>query len=112
MVGYCGTCRLGLDIGNVALAVSTGMWDRQRFVDRIIEVDAAPPGKHASMMVHTGSDNTMSRSLRHGVYDLPQVQRQVGKLIRDVSRGKYPKLRARQLQDYEYLALVTSILRR
>jgi hypothetical protein len=78
-------------VGSYALiALVVGFTDL-RLWPATIEVDAAPP--HRDCIIKSYSlENVQTTSLRHGIYELPGVQRDIASIIQSVAEGSTPRL--------------------
>ena len=71
-------------VGYLIVAFCVGLnW--RYWADSIIEVDVAPPGRACAFKAYFDLKPLPSLSLRHGLYDLSQVQEDIAKIIRQIS---------------------------
>ena len=74
------------------VALSTGFFSFPLWFHHTVEVDAAPLETPTMYKSFSDLDSLKSSSLRHGIYDMPEVQMEVASAISAVARGKKPKL--------------------
>lgn len=74
------------------VAISTGQWNLRLWFHHTIEVDAVPMETPVIFKSYAYLDGFKTKSLRHGIYDEPEVQEDIIGIIRAINANKKPKL--------------------
>jgi hypothetical protein len=69
------------------VAASVGFWDILSWRRTTIEVDAAPLLKECTFMSYSDLEDMPTTTLRHGLYEHKELQRELGLIIREVAFG-------------------------
>jgi hypothetical protein len=78
--------------GYVVLAPATGFTQVRAWPNSIVDVESAPTRRECLYKSYSDMDAIETTSLRHGIYEHPQVQEEVGSIIRAVWSGTSPHL--------------------
>jgi hypothetical protein len=87
--------------GYAVAALAVGFFDFRAWPRTVIEVDAAPQMKEVSFKSYSDIGDVEAVTLRHGLYENHGVQREIGLIIRSVSKGETPKLLSEEEADLE-----------
>lgn len=79
-------------VGYSLVAIATGFSAFRSWPSTIVEVDAVPPEVECSFKAYSSMDSDDGESLRHGLYDRPEVQDDVAKILEAVAEGRDPYL--------------------
>ena len=77
--------------GYALIAVSVGLINPRHW-PAVIEVDSAPPDKACSIKSYFDLSTIEQTTLRHGIYELPEVQRDLAALIQEIEQDVTPSL--------------------
>ncbi|KAE9625495.1 hypothetical protein [Parasedimentitalea maritima] len=73
------------------VALSTGLTSFPLWFHHTVEVDAAPLETPVALKSYSDLEGLTRSSLRHGIYDMPEVQADIASVINAVVRKKKPK---------------------
>lgn len=85
-------CAMLFLLSYAIVAISTGQWNFRLWFHHTIEVDAVPMETPVCFKAYAYLDGFKAKSLRHGIYDEPEVQEDIIGIIRAINAKKKPKL--------------------
>lgn len=83
-------------LGSYALIALMVGFTNLRSWPATVEVDAAPPNTVCAFKSYSDLGNIEATSLRHGIYELPDVQREIASIIQSIADGATPRLKSEE----------------
>lgn len=87
-------------LGQLFLAVASGMTDPRRFLAGTAEVDVVPDQAICQMKVYSDLDNVDKAVLRHGVHALRAVRADIAGVLRRIAEGRRAELRETLFEEH------------